>query len=428
MKQFLTVLKFELGNYFKSKGFMSTTVILAVIMAAAVAVPPIFLNRDKKSTPEIAVESSGKADEDAEDSAVTGEEEASGENVLALADPEQLMETPDDLTVLLSDYEWKVCEDDAAVKSAVENGEAEAGFILTGEFSYTYVVENRSMMDTTQEEFESAYTFYWQNKKLQEENIDVEKVQEIMSNFCISETEVLGKDGVSNYWYTYVLIFVLYFLVIFYGQMIATSITSEKSNRAIEVLVTTVDSNSLIYGKVIAGAISGIFQAGVILGSALVAYQFTAESWNYQLDFLFDIPTIVWVGFIVFGILGYLLYAFIFGMLGALVSKTEDISKSASPVTLVFVASFFITMFGMSESDSLLMKVASFVPFTSSNAMFARIALGSVSVVEIVISAGLLVAAVVICAFLAAKIFRFGTLMYGNPIKFTHALKNIREQ
>ena len=52
--------------------------------------------------------------------------------------------------------------------------------------------------------------------------------------------KVLGKDGANNYWYTYILIFVLYFLVLFYGQMIATSITSEKSNRAIEVLVTTV--------------------------------------------------------------------------------------------------------------------------------------------------------------------------------------------
>ena len=187
----------------------------------------------------------------------------------------------------------------------------------------------------------------------------------------------------------------LYFLVLFYGQMIATSITSEKSNRAIEVLVTTVDSTSLIFGKVIAGAISGIFQAGVILGS---------------------------------GLLGYLMYAFLFGMLGALVSKTEDISKSATPVTMIFVVSFILTMTGMNDSSSLLMKVASFIPFTSSNAMFARIALGSVSSVEVVISAAILAATVVVLGWLAAKIFRFGTLMYGNPIKFTQALKKIREQ
>ena len=61
-------------------------------------------------------------------------------------------------------------------------------------------------------------------------------------------TDILGKDSASNYGYTYILVFLVYFLIIFYGQMIATSVTSEKSNRAIEILVTSVDSNSLIFG------------------------------------------------------------------------------------------------------------------------------------------------------------------------------------
>ena len=69
--------------------------------------------------------------------------------------------------------------------------------------------------------------------------------------------EVLGKDGEQNYWYTYVLVFVVYFLIIFYGQMIATSVTTEKSNRAIEILVTSVNPNSLICGKVLAGRLQG---------------------------------------------------------------------------------------------------------------------------------------------------------------------------
>ena len=74
-----------------------------------------------------------------------------------------------------------------------------------------------------------------------------------------------------NYAYTYIMIMVLYFLLIFYGQMIATSVTSEKSNRAIEILVTSVDSNSLIFGKVFAGAIAGLIQCVLILGSAPTA-------------------------------------------------------------------------------------------------------------------------------------------------------------
>ena len=122
----------------------------------------------------------------------------------------------------------------------------------------------RQLLDSQDSEFSEIYTSYWQEKELEEAGVAASKVQEILNQGSISTMKILGKDGASNYWYTYILVFVLYFLVIFYGQMIATSITSEKSNRAIEVLVTTVDSTSLIFGKVIAGAISGIFQAGVI--------------------------------------------------------------------------------------------------------------------------------------------------------------------
>lgn len=418
MRQFLNVLRFELGNYFKSKSFMVTTILLTLIMAAVVVVPPFFMGGGKEKE-SAHIEQSAGGDSSGEDT---------DKDVLAVADVNHVIEDMEMLTGSLPGYDVKVLDSADEVRQSVTDGEAKAGFLLTDQYAYTYVVENRSMMDSLKETFDGIYTGYWQNQMLKAEGIDVSAVQTIMGNRCTSETEILGKDSANNYWYTYVLIFVLYFLVIFYGQMIATSITSEKSNRAIEVLVTTVDSNSLIYGKVLAGALSGIFQAGMILGGALLAYRFTAERWDHMLDFLFDIPLAVWGGFIVFGILGYLLYAFIFGMLGALVSKTEDISKSATPVTMIFVASFIITMSGMAESDSILMKVASFVPFTSSNAMFARIALGSVSAVEIAVSAAILLVTVAVCAFLAAKIFRFGTLMYGNPIKFTHALKKIREE
>ena len=95
---------------------------------------------------------------------------------------------------------------------------------------------------------------------------------------------------------------------------------------------------------------------------------------------------------------------------------------------LIYMASFFIAIFGMYDSDSILMRVASFVPFTSSNAMLIRVAMGSVELWEVLISGILLVVSCILSGVLAAKIFRFGTLMYGNPIKFSAALKKIREK
>ena len=72
------------------------------------------------------------------------------------------------------------------------------------------------------------------------------------------------------------------------------------------------------------------------------------------------------------------------------------------------------------------MKVASYIPFTSGNAMFIRVSMGSVSTWEVIISAGILVASCVAAGVFAAKIFRFGTLHYGNPIKLGTALKKVK--
>ena len=265
MKQFLNVLKFELGNYFKSKSFMVTTILLALAVAAAVALPPVFM---KGSFSEVFGGSKGSTE-------ATGEEAAEGSSadgnydsdadVLAIADPDGFVSDITELTDRMPGYNWKVFDDTDEVEDIVSAG-AKGGFILTGRYTYTYVVNDLSILDSLDSKFSEIYTDYWQEQELKAEGIDAAAVEEILGHSSISDMKVLGKDGANNYWYTYILIFVLYFLVLFYGQMIATSITSEKSNRAIEVLVTTVDSTSLIFGKVIAGAISGIFQAGVILG------------------------------------------------------------------------------------------------------------------------------------------------------------------
>ena len=159
-----------------------------------------------------------------------------------------------------------------------------------------------------------------------------------------------------------------------------------------------------------------------------MSYGFVKEAWGGMLDFLFNIPANVLIVYAVFAVLSYLLYAFIFGMLGALVSKTEDISKSSSPVLMIYIASFMIAIFGMtSDSNSIVMKVASYIPFTSGNAMFIRVSMGSVAVWEVLVSALILGLSCVIAGVLAAKIFRFGTLHYGNPIKLKTAFRKAKE-
>lgn len=422
MKQFLTVLKFELDNYFKNKSFVITTFVLALIIAAVVIVPtmiPGFLGDEEET-----------AEPGASEEIVIGDEgdfeEAELQKLgICLGEEANL-----DAEMVKSIYpaEWTTYENEADMKEAVEEGKLEAGFVIKSPTEVVYVVNDLSMYDYLGDMFSQTLSECYKQQYLMEKGLTAEEIAESESFYVNVTEEVLGKDSGENYWYTYVLVFVVYFLIIFYGQMIATSVTTEKSNRAIEILVTSVNSTSLICGKVLAGAIAGVLQAGIILGSGFASYSFVQEAWDGLLDFLFDIPANVMFVYAVFAILSYLLYAFIFGMLGALVSKTEDISKSSSPVLMLYIASFMIAIFGMtSNSNSIMMKVASYIPFTSGNAMFIRVSMGSVAVWEVIVSAIILGVSCVIAGVLAAKIFRFGTLHYGNPIKFKTALRKIKK-
>lgn len=422
MKQFLIVLKFELNNYFKNKSFVITTFILALVIAAVVIVPtmiPGLLGEEEKE-PEV-----GTGNEVVLD----GETEPRDDTELELLGLCLTEEAGLDVETVKELYpaEWTTYEDAKAMKEAVEQGVLEAGFIIQSPSEIVYVVNDLSMYDYLGDMFGQTLAEYYKQQYLIDKGLTPEEIAESQSFYVNVTEEVLGKDSGQNYWYTYVLVFVVYILIIFYGQMIATSVTTEKSNRAIEILVTSVNSNSLICGKVLAGAIAGVLQAGIILGSGFVSYGFVKDAWGGMLDFLFDIPTNVLVIYVIFAVLSYLLYAFIFGMLGALVSKTEDISKSSSPIMMFYIASFLIAMFGMtSDSNNIVMKVASYIPFTSGNAMFVRVSMGSVAIWEVIVSGVILVVSCALTGVLAAKIFRYGTLHYGNPIKLKTALKKVR--
>ena len=411
MKQFLTVLKFELNNYFKNKSFLITTVLIALVIAGVIIVPTLI--------PGLLDNINGS-----KDAQIVQEEVEESSEQYGIIAPEKVKES-----LSLFPAKWVDYTDEDAMKEAVEKDEIEAGFILRDNGEVTYIVNNLGMGDSNiMEQFRQCVLAYEKEQYLLEKGLTPEEIHQSERAFVTVTPEVLGKNSVNNFWYTYVLVFVVYFLILFYGQMIAVSVTTEKSNRAIEILVTSVNSNSLIFGKVLAGALAGIIQTFIILGTGFAAYMAVGEAWGGILDRLFDIPSRVLIAFGVFGILSYLLYAFIYGMLGALVSKTEDISKSSSPVTLIYVVSFLVAMFGLNVSDSMLIKVASFIPFTSGNAMFIRISMGSVDTWEILVSLILLAGTCVFTGILAAKIFRFGTLNYGNPIKIMRAIKSIREK
>ena len=207
----------------------------------------------------------------------------------------------------------------SVVKELVENEEVEAGFVIESYNKYDYYVYNKGVFDANKELFNSALRAMSRYSYAATQGIDYAELEMVVNLPVEANDIVLGKDNEDNYWYSYMLVIFVFMLIIMYGQMIAVSVTNEKSNRSIEVLVTSTSPNSLLFGKVIAGAIAGLFQAGFILGAILISYGANRAVWGNVLDMILNIPANVLVAFAAFGLGGFLFYAFLYGAMGALV-------------------------------------------------------------------------------------------------------------
>lgn len=408
MKQFLTVLKFELSNYFQKKSFIISTVIIAAAIVIGLSLPNFI---DMSSI--LPVGDKAKAEKSVDEDKTN----------FAIYDKNNVIPDKKELNTYFKNSNWKVVKNQDELDKLVKNKDVEAGFNVKSLTEYDYVVQNTKFNDENKYIFDELLKKEYRENKITSEGIDFNKVDAIYNTQVVSNVEILGKDSANNYFYAYMLIFIIYMMIIMYGQLIAMGITAEKSNRAIEVLVTSTNTNNLIFGKVIAGAIASIVQVGVIMSSALIAYKVNSDVWNGILDNVFKIPSELIVTFAIFGILGYLFYSFIFGALGALVSKTEDIGSSIGPIVMIFVVVFFISIYGLNNGDSTLIKVCSYIPFASPMTMLVRVATGYATLMEFIISALILIASTVLAGIGGAKIYRMATLMYGNPVKLKNALK-----
>lgn len=424
MRKLFTVFEFELMSYIKNKSFMITTILLAVLLGIASFLPRVFDMSELLGTENVSEEKpeDGKGEPGDE----TGEPKDEKEKTkLGIVDASGYFQE-EMLNEAFWDAEFQFMDSVDALEKAIEGEEVEAGFHVIDDLHYEYYVLNKSIMDENQYVFNSLMSLVHKQVYCAENGLDFATFMEEYEADVNCEEKILGKDGEQNYWYCYALVIVVFMMIVMYGVMIATSVTTEKSNRAIEVLVTSIDSAYLLFGKVFAGAVAAVVQVGLILGTVLIGYSANHAYWGDKLDMVLDIPSSVLIGFAVFGIGGFLFYAFFYGAMGALVSKTEDVNKTAGAVQMVIMIVYFVVMLQLQNPDGIIMKVCSFLPFSSYTAMFVRIGMGSVAFWELAVSAVLLYISIFFSGWLAAKIYRMGTLRYGNPISITKALKDMK--
>lgn len=413
MKQFGKIFKFEFMGYLRNKIFVGITVFFMIAIAVSMFIPNL-----------IALFSSD-APEGGE-----GSVEAELPIMLIASEEEGLADVVAPFfAASFADYKTEVSSESLdSIKAKVESGEVECAIVLESFSSYTYYVGNLSMYDMNTEIASATLKNVYQLNLLYQLGLSPEEALAVLSAGVESKTEALGKNQMDNFFYTYIMIFALYMVILLYGQMVATNVATEKSSRAMEVLVTTAKPTSMMFGKVLASCLAGFLQLVLIFGSAILFYNLnSAQLQNPIISSIFDIPIALFLFMIVFFILGFLIYAFLFGAIGSTASKLEDINTSVMPITFLFVIGFMVVVFSMSSGsvDNLAMKICSYVPFTSPMAMFTRIAMSTVAWYEILISILILVGSVVGIGVLSARIYRVGVLLYGTPPKLTKILKTV---
>ncbi len=227
---------------------------------------------------------------------------------------------------------------------------------------------------------------------------------------------------------TYSMIILLFMAVMITGQLIATEITAEKSSRVMEILVTSVSPLKQMWGKILGMFIVSIIQIVVLIGALVfnLTMPQNAESLDKLGIDLGMIDPVLLVYAIFFYLAGFFLYATLFAAVGSIVSRTEDLGQAVLPITMLTIVGFYIAMFGLTHPDHILIQVCQYIPFFSPFLMFLRIGLAEPAWWEIVLSIGILFAAILTIGWLSAKIYRAGVLMYGKRPSFKEIFKAMK--
>lgn len=344
MKQFGKILKFELKNYAKNKAFVGVTIFLMVVIAIVMFFPRITALFESDDTSDTTTDLSimlVKADDSTQ--------------------ADMVKET---FAASFTDYDVQITDAEISViKDKITSGDVECAFVMTGATSFTYYVDNLSMYDMNPDIATGVLQQIYQMNAMINGGMSAEDAAGVMSIQIDGEVESLGKDQMQNFFYTYIMIFALYMVILLYGQMVAMSVATEKSSRAMELLITSAKPINMMFGKVLAACMAGLVQLVAIFGSALVFYNVNKSYWgdNGIIDSIFNIPPELFVYMLVFFLLGFLIYAFLYGAISSTVSKLEDINTAVQPVTFLFVIGFMVVMFSMSSGsvDNILMQICS---------------------------------------------------------------------
>lgn len=437
----------EYLNRVKKKSFLVTTFVVPVLMAALCVVPIVMMVNSKEKTKTVAyVDRSGIVGEYLENT-----ETINYVDMTAAPDADSLKNRMEELSL---DAVLSISALDSASRSV--NADITSRKPLGLEMSENInnrinkAVENYRIASYNIEGLEYIMNEVKANVRLRSYTMDdsgEEKISEAGVNSILSM--ILG-------------MFIFIFVTVF-GSMVMSAVIEEKASRVVEVLVSSVKATELMFGKIIGVAAVALTQfllwiiltvaivgvAGSVLGEDIFGSldaQEVAQTAGVNVDgeaiaqladqselstILSTIQgldfTRILVVFFVFFILGYLLYASMFAAIGSAVENEGDTQQLQLPLTIPLMLAYFIAIYAFRAPDSAIAFWGSMIPFTSPIVMLARVPFG-VETWEILVSVALLIVTTGLMAWLSAKIYKVGILMFGKKSTWKDLWKWLKQK
>jgi len=407
MRNLWIVTEFTIKEMLRRKSFIISTVVLLLIIVAAFNIPNI-------------MKAFGTDNLD--------------ESVLVL-DPENLFEgNIETLNQMEMGYKFEISTEDMdneQIKQKIENDfDTCIKFTKNGNnIKMEYIVESASMsFGEIPQSLIAVFTNLYSNIQISKLDITPEELAAIEPQFEVELTETDENAAKGNVAIMMIISLVLFYAVFFCAQQVSVAITTEKTSKIIETLVTSTDSKTIVLGKTIGIGIVGLVQVILMIIVAVISAKFCMDP--ELLNTIFDLSTItpkLLVLTLIYFCLGYALYSLFFALTGATVSKPEDVQYANGPVSFVAVIGFYLAYFSMMNPSSNLNQISGIVPISSPFSMPLRVMMGTATNIEILISLAVLIVSTLLLAVIAIKVYSSTILNTGARLTLKDAIKMARE-
>lgn len=213
----------------------------------------------------------------------------------------------------------------------------------------------------------------------------------------------------------YIVGFFIYLFVTSYLSMITTDIASEKGSRVLEVLMASIKPSTHMLSKLIGVFLTGMTQLILlIVGGVLIIKLSNVSALDGMSDIMKELTPSYIFFVLCFFILSIILFLIIGALAGSLVSKVEEASQVMMPGVLLSLVGFYVLISGISNPDTLLIKVCSYIPFTSGMVMTLRLGATDISTVQVLISLVILIVTVVVFFMLSLSFYKRSVLTYSS--------------